>query len=219
MQNNLLKTTLFAATFFALFFSTITNAIPITITSGESPSGSYEASGDINYQVFNIGLYEPDNEHGWQLDNDGNFVHFRERGSASIYIEEQNGIPAALALGSYEPTDWILTGPGASAIDFILLYGYHRHTISGMSNDTTVDERTYEGGGPYIYSSSGYNWPHGSINEIESLIGSQITSFVGAYSASEFLIGANTAAVPEPSSLLLLSAGLVSVFFRRKSQY
>lgn len=215
MRNNLLTIYIFTA---ILFLPTITYAIPITITSGETPGGSYEASGDINYHVFNIGLYEPDNEHGLQRDSNGNFVHFQERGTASIYIEEQYGAPAALALGSYEPTDWILTGPGASAIDSILLYGYHHHTISGMSTDDIVDERTYEGGGPYIYSSGAYNWPHGSINDIESVIGSPITSFVGAYSATEFLIGANTAAVPEPSSLLLLSAGLVGIFLRRKSK-
>lgn len=193
-------------------------AIPITITSGETPSASYETLGLNAYEIYNIGLYEPDNEHGWRLNSDGSYSHFRERGTATIYIEDQNGIPAALALGSYEPTDWIITGPGADAIDSILLYGYHHHTITGMNSTATVDERTYEGGGsPYIYLSGAYNWPNGSISEIEGYFGSPITSFVGAYSASSFNIGANTIQVNEPTSLLLFGIGLMGLMSRRKS--
>jgi len=108
-----------------------------------------------------------------------------------------------------------LDGPGASAIDSILLYGHHHHTISGMNVDAIVVERTYQSGRPYIYSGGSYNWPHGSINEIESIIGAPITAFVGAYSASEFLIEANT--VPEPNAMFLLCVGLLCVFLRRKS--
>ncbi len=216
MNISFLSRSFFALTFFLSFFPLSAQAIPITITSGETPSGSYEALGPISYAVYNIGLYEPDNEHGWRLDGNGNLVHYQERGTATIYIDDQNGIPAALALGSYEPTDWILTGPGANAIDHILLYGYSHHTINGMSNAATVDERTYENGGSYIYSSGGYNWPNASVAGIESIIGSPITSFVGAYSASGFFIGANTsgipgssAPVPEPTTMLLFSTGLV----------
>ena len=194
-------------------------AIPITITSSETPSASYEALGSSVYEIYNIGLYEPDNEHGWHFNSDGSFYHYQERGTATIYIEDQGGMPAALALGSYEPTDWILTGPGAAAIDSILLYGYYHHTISGMSSTARVEERTYEAGSsPFIYSSEAFNWPNGSILEIESYFGTSITSFVGAYSASGFNIGTNTAQVKEPISLFLFGVGLLGLMFRGKSR-
>lgn len=204
---------------FIFLLPAFADATPITITSGETPSASYEAPNHNAYAIYNIGLYEPDNEHGWRINDDGSYSHYQERGTATIYIEAQNG-PAALALGSYEPTDWIILGPGADAIDSILLYGYHHHTITGMSSSAAIEERTYESdGNSYIYSSETYNWPNGSISEIESHFGLPITSFVGAYSASSFHIESNISPVSEPTSLFLLGLGLAGLATRKKLHY
>lgn len=70
---------------FALLVSPFSaNAIPITITSGEVPSDTYESSGPNGDEVYNIELYEPDNVHGWRSDSDGNVYHYQERGTATI---------------------------------------------------------------------------------------------------------------------------------------
>lgn len=191
------------------FSSTSTlKANNIEILKGRSGSTYYEASMPSDYIVYNIGIYEPNNVHGWRRDSNGNYYHVRERGTALLNIKNQGGKKIALALGSYEPTDWVVSGQGANAVDYVLLYGIHHHTISGINPNADIDNRTIPSGSPFLYSSGSYNWPNDNIDQIESIIGSPITYFAGAYNAYEFAI----AAVPEPTSiaLILFSSTLVA---------
>lgn len=200
---------LFSAIFLTSPAAHSDNSAAIKINVGSSyPQSYYQAEGDIDYPVYNIGLYEATSNHGWRY-IDGSWQHYRERGTATIYIEDQ-GSAFALALGSYEPVDWILEGPGVNNAKQILLYGYHHHTVSGQTDSTEVIESTYENrtGNTYLYSSGGYRWPHGASGGIQQLLGHSVSSFAGTYQATRFTIESTAPSIPPLLGEILISNDL-----------
>jgi hypothetical protein len=70
--------------FAGIFLSSIgayAAAEPINPIESSGTVSSYTAS-----PFYAIGIYEPNNEHGWQKDDYGNFYHVRERGEGTVYI-------------------------------------------------------------------------------------------------------------------------------------
>ena len=227
----------------ALVLTSNAQASPISITSGETANSSYLSENQTNTPLFAIGIYEPNNEHGWQY-IDGEWIYFQERGTATVFIDEQYDANLTLALGSYEPTDWMLEGPGVSNVSNIILHGYHDHTVNGFEFGSVIQEFTYEGTGSYFGFT--FYWPQAddvclepfsvppqqysanseicrayeTIENIESLAGTAVTAFVGAYSATEFYISQPTlAAVPIPATMWLFASGFIGMFGFARSQY
>ena len=170
--------------------ATFSFAEPITpIESSGSTFSSFTAS-----PFFVIGIYEPDNEHGWKIGDDGNYIHVRERGNGTVYIEEQSSDSVVIALGSYEPTDWAIKGPGADNVSEIILFGYHSATISGQTPDTIVSNKTYAADAS-DYIKSFYSWENNNrdsiVSELEAISGTSLTSFTGVYNAVSFHVDAH----------------------------
>lgn len=169
-----------------------------SVVATAGPINPVESSGtESNYTappLFVVGIYEPNNEHGWKVDDNGQYYHVRERGEGTIYVEEQSSESVTLALGSYEPTDWEIKGPGADNVSQIILFGYHSATVSGQSADTVVYDKTYENSDSG-YIRSFYSWNNSqreaSVYELEDIAGSSVTSFSGVYNAESFYIDAH----------------------------
>ena len=166
-----------------------------SLSAAAEPINPIESSGDVSHYtaspLFVVGIYEPNNEHGWRLGEDGSYTHIRERGEGTIYIEEQSSDSVTLALGSYEPTDWEIKGPGADNVSQVILFGYHSSTVSGQTPGILVYDKTYETGSSG-YIRSFYNWNSRnraqSIYELEAISGETVTSFSGVYNAESFHI-------------------------------
>jgi hypothetical protein len=167
----------------------------IAVFAAAEPIIPVESSGAVSNHTtspfFAIGIYEPNNEHGWQKDENGDYYHVRERGEGTVYIEEQSAESVILALGSYEPTDWKIKGPGADNVSQIILFGYHSATISGQNADAVVVDKTYESGNSG-YISTFYSWDSSerevAVNELEEIAGMSLTSYSGVYNAESFHI-------------------------------
>ena len=118
-------------------------------------------------------------------------------------------------LSSYEPTEWNITGNGVNDLSQVLLYGYHDQSVTGLGGQTSVTE--YSALGTGIYHGYSYNIANDPdvANHVLSSTGLSVDAFNGRYTGTQFAITAR--AVPEPSSLWLLSAvGLVAGLRRRK---
>ena len=178
------------------YYATVASAAILIETGSGSSQSFYQAPGVVSYPIYNIGLYEATSNHGWKYVN-GQLVHYRERGTATIYIQEQ-AAPFGLALNSYEPVDWILTGPGVAKVAKILLYGYHHHTVTGQPANSIVLEMTYENklDAGYLYASGGYTWPHSASGDIQKIFGYPVSSFAGSYRATSFVIERTAPVVP-----------------------
>lgn len=171
-------------------FAALSFADPITpIESSGSTFSSFTAS-----PFFVVGIYEPNNEHGWEIDENGNYIFVRERGNGTVYIEEQSSDSVVLALGSYEPTDWEIKGPGADNVSQVILFGYHSATISGQAPDAIISNKTYEAD-TSDYINSFYSWDNNNrdsiVSELEAISGTSLTSFSGAYNAESFHVDAH----------------------------
>jgi len=174
----------------AIALSATTFAAPITpIEAKSNTSSSYVAA-----PFYMVGIYEPNNEHGWRINENGDFVHFRERGDATVYIEEQSSSDVVLALGSYEPTDWKIKGPGADNVVKIIIHGYHKSTVTGAQSHTEVLDYTYSSSSSN-YLSSVYNWDHSKreqvVSNLEDIAGESVSAFTGLYNAESFIIDAH----------------------------
>jgi hypothetical protein len=97
-------------------------------------------------------------------------------------------------LGSYEPTDWKIKGPGADNVSQIILFGYHSATIAGQNADAIVVDKTHESSNSG-YISTFYSWDSNkrevAVYELEEIAGSSLTSFSGVYNAESFHIDAH----------------------------
>jgi hypothetical protein len=165
-------------------------ANPITVIQGEF-EGGYNESSHTTVPFYMIGIYEPNNEHGWRVDEDGNYYHVRERGKVTVYLEEQSATEIVLSLGAYEPTDWIIRGPGADKVTRIVIHGYHNSTVTVQNSNPTVYNHTYEGNSIYCINEI-YDWADpdrtGVVTQLEHILGVSLTAFSGFYNAESFHI-------------------------------
>ncbi len=160
--------------------------------------------GDV---IHAIGIYEGGSDHGPGL-------HPRE--DVTVEIEDQGGRPVYLALSSYEPVRWNITGPGAAAVKAVYLAGYHSQKIVGVKNAKVVDRSAERAGDRdreepddgdwgvettlYSYAPVSctytYAMPSGGgcasarqfLANARALLGGQVASFTGIYNAQHFRI-------------------------------
>lgn len=60
----------------------------------------------------------------------------------TIEVDDDRGSKLYLALSSYEPVRWNLTGPGAARVSGVYLDGYHQQSVTGAVPGTTIDNRS-----------------------------------------------------------------------------
>ena len=105
----------------------------VDITSRETagyPVDRVEKPVDSGPAIHAIGIYEASGDHG----------HGRHpMADAEVVVEDQGGRPTYLALSSYEPVRWKLSGPGLADVKGVYLAGYNRHEIEGIAGGLVVN--------------------------------------------------------------------------------
>ena len=59
--------------------------------------------------------------------------------------------PVALILGAYEPSIWNIAWTKGTFIEAVVVTGYHRQAVAGLSNDTPILNSSYDNKGPCNY--------------------------------------------------------------------
>jgi len=59
--------------------------------------------------------------------------------------------PVALILGAYEPSIWNITWTEGTYIEAVVVTGYHRQAVAGLSNDIPILNSSYDNKGPCQY--------------------------------------------------------------------
>ncbi|MCB1955000.1 MAG: PEP-CTERM sorting domain-containing protein [Rhodocyclaceae bacterium] len=181
------------------------STVTVDVIEGGGYTASYfENSAQTTPEIHVIGVYE-----AYTSSSPRNHA----TGTAFIDVAGTSNIPVDLVLSSYEPTQWILLGEGVQYIHSVLINGYYSGNVSGIDSSHVID-RT--GVGNY-FSACAYAWPGNSggcdtpglISAVEGYFGTPISTFSGAYGATEFTV--TLAPVPEPSSIALFSLGMVVV--------
>lgn len=73
--------------------------------------------------IHAVGIYEGGSRHS--------YAH-SPREIVTVEIDSQGSRKVYLALSSYEPVDWVLTGPGVSDVRGVYLDGYNEQSVSGV---------------------------------------------------------------------------------------
>ncbi|WP_324742780.1 hypothetical protein U8326_05225 [Tsuneonella sp. CC-YZS046] len=167
----------------------------------------YEAPSTDGDVIHAIGIYEGGSDHGPGL-------HPRE--DVTVEIDDQGDRPVYLALSSYEPVRWNITGPGAGAVKGVYLAGYHSQQVVGAKNARVVDRSAERGGDRdreephdggwgvetalYSYAPVSCTYTYATLSgggcasarqfltNARALFGAQVASFTGIYNAQHFRI-------------------------------
>ncbi|MGL5059332.1 MAG: hypothetical protein ACRC62_05055 [Microcoleus sp.] len=151
---------------------------------GSDDFSAYIGTSNGDKELHLIGVYEASSEHG----NGKQTI-----GAVEVKVERQNK-PIILALSSYEPIDWkVNVAPGA-VIEKIVVNGYNKQTISGVSG-IPIETRTYEGNGE-SFGSFIYKWGSTTestntpsfVTKLEQINHTNLTSFQGCYRGTSFTI-------------------------------
>lgn len=105
----------------------------VTVGPRERPEYNvdrFEASVQGGRVLHVIGIYEGASNH--------DFGH-HPGADVTINIDDQGGQDLYLAVSSYEPVRWHVTGPGAASVRKVLVAGYHRHTADGISSGQVIN--------------------------------------------------------------------------------
>jgi len=164
------------------FISPISSAANCGI-GGSDDFSAYVGSSSGNKELHLIGVYEATADHG-----NGNRAK-----SIEIKVERRNK-PIILALSAYEPTNWNITVAPGTAIEKIIVNGYHNQTVSGVSG-IPIEEHSYEKTGNYIGEFI-YKWGATAespntpslVTKLEQINSTSLTSFQGCYRGTNFSI-------------------------------
>ncbi|MEG4282012.1 hypothetical protein QUB68_02700 [Microcoleus sp. A006_D1] len=164
------------------FISPISSASNCGI-GGSDDFSAYVGSSSGDKEVHLIGVYEATAEHG-----NGNVSK-----SIEIKVERRNK-PIILALSAYEPINWNITVAPGTAIEKIIVNGYHNQTVSGVSG-IPIEEHSYEKTGNYIGDFI-YKWGATAespntpslVTKLEQINSTSLTSFQGCYRGTNFSI-------------------------------
>ena len=164
------------------FTSPISSAANCGI-GGSDDFSAYVGLSTENKELHLIGVYEATADHG-----NGNRAK-----SIEIKVERRNK-PIILALSAYEPTNWNITVAPGTAIEKIIVNGYHHQTVSGVSG-IPIEEHSYEKTGDYIGHFI-YKWgatPESTktpslVTKLEQINRTNLTSFQGCYRGTNFSI-------------------------------
>lgn len=113
------------------------------IVSGERCAFPTLAASD-KYKVFAAGAYAG-RKLGYQIDQSGN-----EATQVDVAVNQTDS-PVVLMLGNYDPTVWNIGWSKGTRILAVLVSGYHRQTITGLSADVPVIVSTYDNKGACGY--------------------------------------------------------------------
>ncbi|RYY82613.1 MAG: PEP-CTERM sorting domain-containing protein [Chitinophagaceae bacterium] len=119
-------------------------------------------------------------------------------GTAHVHIGDGISSSFNLVLSSYEPTQWIIDGEGASYVRSVLISSYSGSSVSGI--DPVKVQETYMGSSPYVWANAA-----SFASKVEALIGSPVSTFSGVYRATDFSV---SSPVPEPSTLILMLSSI-----------
>ena len=168
----------------------------VTVDGKTSGVSSEILSTDPDATLYAMGVYEGASKRG-----------FRDHPEQpiTITIAKADGPKLQLALGSYEPIEWQLAGPGAGRVSAVYLAGYYNSRVTGGDNPSVIDrsgtrksESSSPGGGDWGGAGGGirivspYGYDAEGIAFVQAASGSlrqRARSFTGSYSASGFTIG------------------------------
>jgi hypothetical protein len=151
---------------------------------GSDDFSAYVGTSQGNKELHLIGVYEATSAHG-------NGV--RATGSVEVKVERKNK-PIILALSAYEPINWNVTVEPGAVIEKIIVNGYNKQTVSGIS-EIPIEERSYEENGEY-FGNFIYKWGSTTestntpslVTKLEQINHTNLTSFQGCYRGTSFTI-------------------------------
>ncbi len=192
--------------------SSLASATVVTVNDAAYAASSYVSPAPTGVETHIIGVYETNSDHS------GNY---HPGGTAYVHIVGQSDAPINLVLSSYEPTTWVLDGDGVGNIGQLVLNGYHASTATGIDAGVVLNKT---GIGNY-FSACARAWPNseggcdtpGLVAGLKTIIPTEVTSFSGAYRATDFTV--NLSAVPEAGTLSMLLLGLPAVAAIRRRQH
>lgn len=175
-----------------------------TIESGGYTASYYNNASYTSPEIHVIGIYEA-------YTNTSPRNH--ATGTAVVNINGSSNVPVDLVLSAYEPTQWVLQGAGVQYINSVLINGYYSGSVSGIDGSHVIDKT---GVGQWLWTYA-YAWPSATggsntealVSQVESIYGASISTFSGAYGATQFTV--TLSPVPEPTNFALMALGLVSV--------
>jgi len=164
------------------FTSPISSAANCGI-GGSDDFSAYVGSSSGNKELHLIGVYEATADHG----------NANRAKSIEIQVERRNK-PIILALSAYEPANWNITVAPGTAIEKIIVNGYHHQTVSGVSG-IPIEKHSYEETGNYIGDFI-YKWGATAespntpslVTKLEEINRTTLTSFQGCYRGTNFSI-------------------------------
>lgn len=167
-------------------------------------ASTYNNPSPTSPELLIIGVYETRSDHSGG---------YHPQGTATVHVVNQGATPLTLVLSSYEPTLWNLNVDAGVNISQIILNGYHTQNISGASGTTVVNK---SGLGNY-FAACAFQWPSdtggcntpGLVASAQNLTGLTLTSFTGAYRATDFTV--TTSPVPLPTAAILFMSGFAGL--------
>lgn len=153
------------------------------IEGSDDFSGMKIASQD-KQELHVISIYETNTNH---------FGNHHPTGTVSVQIQRQEK-PIVLALSAYEPVNWQLNLEPGVKVEKIILNGYYRQTVSGVSG-IPIEEYSFKGTGQSLGDFT-YEWEFVSrdpslpplLPQLEQKTQLPITSFQGCYRGTQFEI-------------------------------
>ena len=180
--------------------------VAISQTANTFPSGT---------ELHVIGIYEGEPPQGqvdkpwWSKCPPGNEqsamleCHQKYAGQHTQYTVTVNisrTAPIVLALMSYDPVKWNIVMSRGVNIQKVILSGYHRQDITGISSRTPVDVYTYDtspctnctrqSGAFYAYDKNSKEYTK-ATQKLETITGLKPSSFQGSYKSNLFSISSN----------------------------
>ncbi|UTW44476.1 hypothetical protein KFE80_08715 [bacterium SCSIO 12696] len=114
----------------------------------------------------------------------------RERGGEITVNVSIVDSPIVLALSAYDKTKWIVNYEDGVKIQKLILSGYHEQTVSGLSEDVSIEVYTHDSSYcKNCYQGKGYFYSYKSVpKELQTLTGLKPVSFQGKYTGKEFAV-------------------------------
>ena len=117
------------------------------------------------------------------------------KNTIEVKIQRKNK-PIILALSAYEPINWNVTIEPGAVIEKIIINGYEKQTVSGVSG-IPIEEYSYKGTGKSLSDGNFmYQWDSTTdssnsssiVTKLEQISHTSLTSFQGCYRGTSFLI-------------------------------
>ncbi|MEK0193919.1 MAG: hypothetical protein EAZ78_19515 [Oscillatoriales cyanobacterium] len=118
------------------------------------------------------------------------------KNAIEVKVQRKNK-PIILALSAYEPINWKLTIEPGAVIEKIIINGYEKQSITGVSG-IPIEEYSYKGNGKSLSEGDFmYQWESTTdsssnspsiVTKLEEISQTNLTSFQGCYRGTSFMI-------------------------------